>query len=51
MKTRKLATVLAVAAVMTATLAPAALGSPSEEGFKANDAWYVRTTGLWRTTA
>lgn len=46
MKTRKLATVLAAAAVMMATLAPAALGSPSEEGFKANDAWLCEDDGF-----
>jgi hypothetical protein len=46
MKIRKLAMVLAVTAVMMATLAPAALGSPSEEGFKTNDAWLCEDDGF-----
>ena len=46
MTIRKLATVLAVVAVMVITVAPAALGSPSEEGFKTNDAWLCEDDGF-----
>lgn len=44
--TRKLATVLTVVAVMMGAVVPAAFGSPSEESFKANDAWLCEDDGF-----
>lgn len=46
MKARKLALVLTAVTLLSAMAAPAALGSPSEEGFKANDAWLCEDDGF-----
>ena len=46
MKTRSLAMVLTVVALMVMAAAPAAMGDPSEDSFKASDAWFCEDDGF-----
>lgn len=43
---RRFAILLTILATMTVVAAPAAMGGPSEENFKANDAWLCEDDGF-----